>query len=173
MKIRKTTVTAAAGRARLVAAFTLLVTACGCAERIPEPVIVPSAPHISWLIAVHSGNDNEQTVCQSDPRTDCVLVSATAGARRMVTVHLYLHPSTVQTKYVGAMQLGFLNGSAEPHETRVNSTVKRGSSPVGVSVTGVLTSKPGTYPMTIALTAETSSTQRPVDIREMLSVTVK
>lgn len=91
----------------------------------------------------------------------------------MVTVHLYLHPSTVQTKYVGAMQLGFLNGSAEPHETRVNSTVKRGSSPVGVSVTGVLTSKPGTYPMTIALTAETSSTQRPVDIREMLSVTVK
>jgi hypothetical protein len=91
----------------------------------------------------------------------------------MATVHLYLHPSVTQTKYVGTMQVGFLNGSAEPHETRVNSTVRRGSSPVNVSVTGLLSSKRGTYPMTIMLTAETSSTQPPVDIREMLSVTVK
>jgi hypothetical protein len=66
-----------------------------------------------------------------------------------------------------------MNGSPEPHHTRVNSTVKLGGSPVNVSVTGLVTSEPGTCPMTIAPTAETSTTQRPLDTRETLSVTVR
>jgi len=158
---------------RIACAVLLSIASGACAERIPEPAVVPSVPHISWLIASHEGNGNEQVVCQSDPRTECVLPVGSGETRRMATVHLYLHPSGIETRYVGTMQVGFMNGSPEPHDTRVNSTVTPGSSPVNVSVTGLVTSRPGTYPMTIALSAETSTTQRPLDIRETLSVTVK
>ena len=158
---------------RILCAALLSIAVGGCAERIPEPVVVPSVPHISWLIASHQGDGNEQVVCQSDPRTDCILPVGSANTRRMATVHLYLHPSAIETRYVGTMRVGFMNGSPEPHDTRVNSTVKPGSSPVNVSVTGLVTSRPGIYPMTLALTAETSTTQHPLDIRRSLSVTVK
>lgn len=98
-----------------------------------------------------------------------------ADTRLLATVHLYLHPSSVDTKYVGTMRVEFLNGwPAEAHDTRINSTVKPGGSPVNVSVTGQVTSRPGTYAVTIVLAATSTAVKKGQrDIRETVSVVVK
>lgn len=154
--------------------LALFVTA-SCAERIPEPVVVPSVSHISWLIASQTREGQERTVCQSDPRTDCVLSAGTADTPAFATVHLYLHPAKSQeTKYSGTMQVGFMNGSsAEPHDTTINSTVKPGETPTNVSVTGIVTAKPGVYAVTLAVVARSPGTKGEQSIRETILVTVK
>lgn len=114
-------------------------------------------------------------MCQSDPRTDCVLSAGTADTPAFATVHLYLHPAKSQeTKYSGTMQVGFMNGSsAEPHDTTINSTVKPGETPTNVSVTGIVTAKPGVYAVTLAVVARSPGTKGEQSIRETILVTVK
>ena len=62
----------------------------GCAERVPEPVLVPhDVPHISWNI--HSGDAEyarRSVVCQSDPRTECVVPASREGQKVFATVHI-------------------------------------------------------------------------------------
>ena len=91
----------------------------------------------------------------------------------MATVHLYLHPSTVETKYIGIMSVELFNDSgAEPHESKVDLTVTPGGPPVNHSMTGRVTTKPGVYAVRISLLA-TSSATKGLEIRENVSVTVK
>lgn len=152
----------------------LFVTAA-CVERIPEPVVVPPLPHVSWLIASQTREGQERTICQSDPRTDCVLSTGAANAPAFATLHLYLHPAKSQeTKYTGRMQVGFMNGSAaEPHDTKINSTVKPGETPTNVSVTGIVTRQPGVYAVSVAAVATSAASKGEQPIRETISVTVK
>lgn len=82
----------------------------------------------------------EQLLCQSDPRTSCVIPVSTPTAKRLATVHLYLHPSSGDTKYSGAMRVGFFNGSETAvHESKVDVLVKATDGPYNVSVTDLVT----------------------------------
>ena len=158
---------------RVLALMAVLISSCAaCAERIPEPVVVPTVPHVSWLIAVQTPNGQERTVCQSDPRNECGLPASTPADRTFATVHLYLHPvKSGATKYSGTMRVGFLNGSAaEPHDSKLDSSVSPGATPTNVSVTGLVMERPGAY--TIALVA-TSSGGTSVALRDTVKVTVK
>lgn len=154
--------------------LAVLVTG-SCAERIPEPVLVPSVPHVSWVIASQTREGQERTICQSDPRTDCVLSAGLPDAPAFATVHLYLHPAKRQeTKYSGTMQVGFMNGSAaEAHDTNINSTVKAGETPTNVSVTGIVTQQPGVYAVSVAVVATSAASKGEQSIRETISVKVK
>ncbi len=159
---------------RTSALMLVLAVTGGCAERVPEPVVVPKVPHVSWVIAVETTNGQERVVCQSDPRTECLLPSSTRDRRTLATVHLYLHPSTAETKYVGTMRVTFLDGSsAEVHETKVDSTVGVRDAPVGASLTGIVTERAGSYSMTIALTATSPAATNAHEIQDTVQVTVK
>ena len=158
---------------RLALATVLIGSCASCAERIPEPVVVPTVPHVSWLIAVQTPSSEERTVCQSDPRNECILPVSTVDKRTFATVHLYLHPvKSGETKYSGTMRVGFMNGAAsEPHDSKVDSTVSPGDTPTNVSVTGIVTEKPGGYTITISLLA-TSSSGTSLKLRDTIDVTV-
>ena len=158
-----------------LALTSILISSCtACAERIPEPVLIPTVPHVSWLIAVQTPNGQEQTVCQSDPRDECILPASTSANRTFATVHLYLHPvKSGETKYSGTMRVAFMNGAAaEPHDSKVDSTVSPGDTPTNVSVTGIVTQKPGAYTVALSLLA-TPATAKSLELRDTIGVTVR
>lgn len=145
-----------------------------CAERIPEPTVVPTVPHVTWTIASEGQDERERIVCQSDPRTDCVMAASAKDRRMLAIVHLYLHPAAVETKYVGSIQVGFLNGSSnDRHEAKVDSTVRPKDPPANVTLTGVVTQKPGVYTMAISLEATSGAGGGPQSINDKIQVTVK
>ena len=159
---------------RLVALMLACAGGSACAERIPEPNVVPTLPHVSWAIASEGPDERERMVCQSDPRSDCVIAASSKERRMLAVVHLYLHPAAAEAKYVGTMQVGFLNGSpGDRHEAKVDATVKPKDPPANVTLTGVVTEKPGVYAMTISLAAMSPSTNRKQSISEKIQVTVK
>ena len=155
-------------------AIITIASCAACAERIPEPIVIPAVPHVSWLVAVQTPNGGERTVCQSDPRNQCVLPASTSENRAFVTVHLYLHSvKSGETKYSGTMRVGFLNGNAaEPHDSKVDSSVGPGDTPTNVSVTGIVTQKPGAYTVAISLIAA-PATGKSLELRDVIPITVQ
>ena len=89
------------------------------------------------------------------------------GQSNVHELHLYFHSGTTDTKYTGTIQVGFL---PSPHEVKVNMTVNGGDPAGNSSVSGILSSKPGRYAMTVAIDAENGGTRQ---IRESVPVTVK
>jgi hypothetical protein len=71
----------------------------------------------------------------------------------MTTLHLYLHAASQPTSYLGFMRLPFIEGSEQRKGGEVNAGVAPGSQPVGATVSGSVTSKPGSYTFSIALDA--------------------
>jgi hypothetical protein len=157
-------------RAALVLAILFLLS--GCAERVPEPVLVPhDVPHISWNI--HSGDAEDATpdvICQSDPRTACVVPASREGRKVLATVHMFYHPAATETKYAGTVDVGFFD---EVHDMTPNSTVKPGAKPTHHTITDIVTSKPGTYPLRIAIVATSTQTGQDQNIRDEISVVVR
>lgn len=148
----------------------LLATACG--KRVPGPPAgaVSGMPRIGWVIMTGDrDNPDQDFVCQSEPRTDCVMPASGPGRQVFTDVHFYFHPAATDTKYTGKIQIGFVEGSA-PYELTPNMTVKRGDSLGNTSVIGIVSSKPGTHEMTIAMVAEADSTRQ---IRDQVRVQVK
>lgn len=139
---------------RVISALLLF---SGCAEHIPEPVLVPQgAPHLSWNI--HSGDAEDpgrNVICQSDPRTDCVVPASRDGRKVFATVHLFFHPAATETRYTGTVEVGFFD---QVHEMTPNSTVKPGDAPTHHHINYIVTTKPGTYPLRIAIVATARET---------------
>ena len=126
----------------------LLVSAC--ANHVPEPKPHPDVPHISW--AISEGN-NDKEVCRSTEDTACSLnLSGQPGNRRIGIFHVFLHPASADTKYVGSVDIGFLVQSEDQHVHAIDRVVERGSAPVGFSTTGNVKAA-GTYYVTLNLTA--------------------
>ena len=147
---------------------------CACAERIPEPVVIPTTPHISWVITIESSPGNEQPGCRSDPRTVCIFTASTAITKRFATVHLYLHPATTDTKYTGTMQVGFFSGAeSKGHERKIETFVKAGGPRHGISTTDIVTAIPGSYDVRVLLNAASASQPSLQAIQDHISVTVK
>jgi hypothetical protein len=156
-----------------VALFALvLVAGCAGSLPVPEPADGSAAsPQVGWVImSGDAENPDRDFVCQSNPRSECVIPADGPDARVRVHVHFYYHAAAVETKYTGAIQIGFFD---PPHEINPNSTVKPGASPGNHSVSDFVTGKPGTYPMTIAVVAASTQTGETQNIRDQVSVTVR
>jgi hypothetical protein len=149
----------------------ILLLQTGCAMRVPVPSGgPPGTPRVGWVImAGDRDNPDREFVCQSNPRTECVMAASRPDNQIFSAVHFYFHSATADTKYTGTIQIEFFEG-ATPHEVVSNVMVKGGGSPGNTSVSGIVTSKPGIHPMTIAIVAESGATQQ---IRERVPVAVK
>lgn len=153
-------------------ASMLIAIAIGCAKRIPEPFGGHTdSPHLGWVImSGDTDNADRDFVCQSNPRSECVVQVDRPDARVLAHVHIYYHSAVAETKYTGSIRLGFFDG---PHEINPNITVKPGGSPGNQSVSDFVTSKPGIYTMTLAVVATSVPSGQPKEIREEVKVTMR
>ena len=156
----------------IVTASVLVVIATGCARRIPERAGGPGdTPHVGWVImSGDADNPDRDFVCQSNPRSDCVVPVDRPDARVLSHVHFYYHPAATETKYTGSIRLGFLNGASQINP---NVTVKPGGSPGNQSVSNFVSSKPGSYTMAIAVVATSTASGATQEIHEQVSVTAR
>ena len=111
--------------------------------------------------------------CQSAPRTECVLPVSQPDALVYSDLHFYYHGVGGETNYEGTKNLSYLQGSPDSHTSRVNVTATRNESIANESVTGIVTSTPGTYIVTVSVTATVAATTKKVPIQESFQVIVK
>jgi hypothetical protein len=156
-------------------AIVAAVLTSTCVKRVPEPAgVAPDTPHISWIImSGDRDNPDQEFVCQSDPRNDCVVPLSRPDAQVFSDVHIYYHGAGAETKYTGPIDIGFFQGSPESRTIQANTTVKKTESIMNHSVTGIVTATPGSYPMTFALVATATDTAKSQPIREQVSVAVR
>ena len=134
---------------RIVSCVALAAVSVSCAEhRVPETEPREVLPHVSWEL--RTGTEESRSVCDSTKSsTPCVLQASTAQRDSEVTVHLFLHSAATEVRYSGVFQMPFLTtGGLSP---AFKQTVPAGSRPVGRTITGRVTDKPGTYEMGIDL----------------------
>jgi hypothetical protein len=156
---------------RLLPLLGLVLVTSGCEKRVPVPSgATRGTPHVGWVIMVGDrDNPDREFVCQSDPRTDCVLPASRPDNQAFTDVHLYFHPASKETRYAGTVQIGFFEG-ATPHELKPNVTVKPGAPVARSSVAGIVSSTPGTRALTIAIVADSGTPQQ---IQELVPVRVQ
>ena len=150
----------------------LILFASGCAKRGPEPVEGhTNAPHVGWVImSGDRDNPDQDFVCQSNPRSECVVPADRPDARVLSHVHVYYHPASIATKYTGSLEVGFFD---KPHKFDANFTVTPGETAVNQSVTDFVSSKPGVYSLTVAVVATPVPSGAATQIRDQVAVTVK
>lgn len=149
----------------------MLVT--GCVRRIPEPAGGHTeSPHVGWVImSGDTDNPDRDFVCQSNPLSECVVPADRPDARVLGHLHVYYHAASMETKYTGSIRIGFFD---EPHEITPPSTpVKPGDRPGNQSVSDFVTSRPGTYTMSIAIVAMTTQTGQTQNIQDQVRVIVR
>lgn len=158
--------------ALVVGGILVIMLATGCVRRIPEPAGGHTdSPHVGWVImSGDADNPDRDFVCQSNPRSECVVPVDRPDARVLAHVHVYYHPTSTETKYTGSIRIGFFN---PPHELNPSITVKPGELPGNQSVSGFVSSKPGTYAMSIAVVATSTQTGQTLNIRDQVDVTVR
>jgi hypothetical protein len=145
-------------KASMVVATVAAVLASTCATPVPKPAGgVRGAPYVSWVImSGDRDNPDQEFVCQSDPRTDCVIPPSRPDAQVFSDVHFYYHGAGAETKYTGSIDVGFFQGAPESRKIQANTTVAKNESIMNHSVTGIVTAMPGSYPVTFALVADVS-----------------
>lgn len=111
-----------------------------------------SRPQITWEIRSGGEFGDAQLVCgAAKPTAPCRLTASATERPSFVTLHLYLHGTAVQTNYVGAWRAPFLQGWTERDYRDVSGSVQPGADPYHVSVSGIVTDKPGTYSFSVLL----------------------
>ena len=103
----------------LVTAAAVLASTCG--KRVPGPSgVAPGTPYVSWIImSGDRDNPDQEFVCQSEPRTECVMPVSRPDAQVFSDVHFYYHGAGAETKYTGSIDVGFFQGSpASPSSRR-------------------------------------------------------
>ena len=143
-----------------------------CAEHVPEPVLVPQGvPHISWEIQRGTrDNTDQEFVCHSDPRTDCVIAVTGSKEEVFATVHVYYHPAATPIRYVGSVEVGFFD---DPHTFRPDMTVQPGRKPTGQTIADRVTSKPGVYDVRLEVVATPPEGGRSQNLRDQFKVVIK
>ena len=162
-------------RVSMIVATIAAVLSSTCAKRVPEPAgVARGTPYVSWIImSGDSDNPDREFVCQSDPRNDCVLPMSGQDGQVFSDVHFYYHGAGAETKYTGSIEIGFLHGSSGAHTVQANTTVQKNESIRPHSVSGIVTSTPGTYALTFALDATVTGTGKSQPIRERVSAVVR
>ena len=163
-------------RRRLFVVGTIAILVSACAKRVPEPVnVAPGTPHVTWTLMYGDryANAEDKLVCQSDPRTECVLPASRPGAQVFAHLHTYYHGAGAETRYEGTTTHGFLEGEPNAHTSQTKISVSKTESITNQSVTGIVTSKPGGYTMSWYLTATVVDTGKTYPVRDTIQVTVK
>ena len=159
----------------MIAATIAAVLNSTCAKRPPEaPGVARGTPHVTWIImSGDRDNPDQEFVCQSDLRNDCVLPVSTPDEQVFSDVHLYYHGAGAETKYTGSVDIGFFQGAPDSHKVQPTITVKKTESITNPSVTGIVTSTPGTHALTFDLVATLTDTGKSQPIRERVPAVVK
>ena len=146
----------------------------GCAAgRVTERSPDPARPHVSWEIRAGGDLGDARRVCAwSDPAPSCVLQASTDADRRLATVRVSFHPAKTGARYLGYVRVPFVRGTGALDTSEISRTVPPGSSPVSRSINGVVTTKPGSYELTLALDAILTGSSEPVRIADEIPVTV-
>ena len=150
-----------------------IILSAGCAKGIQTPTADATsgnAPRISWVF-MHGdrGNPDRDYMCQSDARDECVVPASRDNAPVFSDVHVYYHAAAAETNYSGTIRIGFFRSGAT---TNAQSTVRQRQKAGTQSVTGIVTSMPGRYQVTIDVTA-TAKDGITQPIRLEVPVTVK
>ena len=147
----------------------------GCGTRVPEPAVnMPGTPHVSWIImSGDSDNADREFVCQSEPRTECVIPVSSLDDPVFSDVHVYYHGAGEETRYTGTIQVGFFKGSAAVPTLKADIAVKKSESIMNQSVNGIVTSTPGMYSLDFNVAATVTDTKKSQPIREQVRVVVK
>jgi hypothetical protein len=135
----------------VVGYFAVLSAACGARGAIH---VAPdeSKPHLTWEIRQGGEFGDARFVCGSSRATAaCTLPPSTRERPARVTLHLYLHPAGRQTNYAGTWRAPFLQGWTASDFRDVSGSVNPGADPYHVSVSGLVTAKPGEYSFSVAL----------------------
>ena len=122
------------------------------------------------MLSSESQAGTERLVCRSDAPDPCVLTIPADRKPLLATMHVVLHPTPADTRYMGTMRVGF-GGAA--YDTKVDSTVTRGGPAGNISVTSLLTLTPGTYRAEISLTATPKGSSAPVSLRNTITLTIQ
>lgn len=159
----------------LIVVTAAAVLASSCGKRLPEPSgLAPGAPHVSWIImSGDRDNPDREFVCQSAPRTDCVIPVSRPDAQVFSDVHFYYHGAGAETKYTGAIDVGFFQGSPASRQIQANTTVQKTEKIMNHSVTGIVTATPGSYPVKFALVATVAGSGISQPIQADVPVVVK
>jgi len=118
-------------------------------------------------------NPDQEFVCQSDPRNDCVLAVSRPDAPVFSNVHFYYHGAGAETKYAGSIDVTFFQGSPDSHKIQANAIVPKTETITNHSVSGLVTTTPGSYPVTFNFVATIADTGTSQPIRENVPVVVK
>jgi len=166
-------VSAALNSARLFAYLAVLASS-GCAGHgVPHVAPDESLPHTSWEIRSGSEGDPDFICGSARPGQPCVLEAMTEKSRTLATVQLFVHAAAQRTSYVGFMRASFFEGEVGGRLGEVNATVNPGSRPVATTVVGRVTSKPGSYTLTISVDAAQGGGANPVHISDEVPVVVR
>ena len=158
--------------------FCLLISYLSLASscmRVPGTGgVARGTPHISWVImSGDRDNPDRDWVCQSDMRDDCVVPATRPGDEVFSDVHVYYHGASQETRYTGSFHVGYFQSSADSNFVKANITVKTNGAIANQSVTGLVTSSPGSYEISFDLLAATTDTTLDRPIQHRLPVAVK
>jgi hypothetical protein len=143
----------------------VMMAGSGCARRVPQPAVkTPGEPLVSWIIMFgDQDNPDREFACQSHPLTACAMPPSRPDAQIVSAVHFYYHGVQTDTNYTGVNKIGFFQGSGG--QVQPNLTVKGDEEIVNQSVTGIVTSTPGNYEMSIAVVAASGGSNRQLNDR--------
>ena len=165
-------------RVRLLPEIAVALVAAAsstCAKRVPEPAnIVPGTPHVTWVLMYGDrDNSDQEFACQSEPPTACTLPASRPESQVFADIHFYYHGAGAETRYEGTKSIGYLQGSPDSHTSRTNIAVKKNESITNESVTGIVTSTPGSYEVRLDLMAAMVDTGKTQPLRETIQVAVR
>jgi hypothetical protein len=153
-----------------VLAAAVLTASCSSGLRRPANT-TPGTPNVTWVLMYgDSDNPDREFSCQSGPQMDCVLPPSRPGEQVFSDIHFYYHGAGAQTRYEGTRTIAYLSG---PYTSPTSVTVEKDQPLANQSVTGIVTSTPGTYDVVLSLTATVTGNPNTVPVRETIRVTVK
>jgi len=161
-------------RARFLGAVAAAVLATACAATVPRPAnTAPGMPNVTWVLMFGDrDNPDREFACQSGPQSDCALPASRPNDEVFSDIHFYYHGAGAETRYEGTRNIGYLQVTG-PYTTRIDVKVSKDESITNQSVTGIVTSKPGTYDVTLSLTAALAGTGKTVPVQVRIPITVK
>ena len=131
----------------------IIASVSGCAHRMPAPTTgPPGSPRVGWVIMTGDRDSPDHDfVCQSNPRSECVVPHSQPDGEVFSHLHFYFHPASTDMRYSGSIRLGFFKDRSQ--ELKPDLTVKAGDDPGNHSIVGIVTDRPGAYTMDVAVEA--------------------
>jgi hypothetical protein len=96
-----------------------------------------------------------------------------ADAQVFSNVYVYYHGAGADTKYTGSIQIGFFQGAAVSKTLQPDITLLKSDSIKNQSVTGIVTSTPGTYSIDFKITATAVGTGNSQPIQMQIPIVVR